>query len=151
MSIKAKLDVGLKTAMLAGDKHAVDTLRSLKAAILGAEVTAKVRETGLPELEIQKVVQREVKKRKESIEIYRANDRCDMADDEEKEIGVLLGFLPRQLGDGEVSMVIDEVITSLGGDIGVKDMGRVIGAVKAKVGSSADGATLAKLVKEKLK
>jgi uncharacterized protein YqeY len=149
MALKQQIESDLKQALLAGDGVKVTTLRGLKAAILDAEVAAGARAEGLPEAEIEKLIQKEVKKRKESIEIYRANNRGELADAEQSELDLLSGYLPKQLGEDELSSIIDVIITTIGAN-SAKDMGRVIGAVKAQVGSAADGALVAKLAKQKL-
>lgn len=149
MSLKAAIDADLKQALLSGDKPKVTALRSLKAIILDSEVSTGTRETGLPDTEIEKLLQKEIKKRKESLEIYTSNNRPELAEIEQNEINILEVYLPKQLSETELSQIIDQVVVGLG-EVSIKDMGRVIGAVKAKTGSSADGAMIANLVKTKL-
>lgn len=138
----------MKAALLGGDRFVGDTLRGLKAAILNEEVAQGKRDEGLSDNEIEQIVAREVKKRHESVKLYEANGRPELAEPEKKEIAVLEKYLPAQLSEAELIMVIDEQITALGADM--SKMGQVIGAVKAKVGTSADGATIASLVKQQL-
>lgn len=107
------------------------------------------REEGLSDSEIEKIIAREVKKRNESIAVYKQNGREDLADNERKEAEVLVKYLPEQLSEDELSKIIDAKISDLGVS-GPQAMGQVIGAVKQQVGTSADGALIAKLVKEKL-
>lgn len=149
MSLKAAIDADLKQALLSGDKPKVTALRSLKAIILDSEVSTGARETGLPDTEIEKLLQKEIKKLKESLEIYISNNRPELAEIEQNEINILGVYLPKQLSEAELSQIIDQVVVGLG-EVSIKDMGRVIGAVKAKTGSSADGAMIANLVKTKL-
>jgi uncharacterized protein YqeY len=149
MALKQQIDSDLKQALLAGHKVKVTALRGLKAVILDAEVTAGSRDTGLADDEIEKLVQREVKKRKESADIYRANGRDELAEVEEAEVDMFSAYSPKQLSEGELDGIIDVVISTTGAE-SVKDMGKVIGAVKAQVGNAADGALVAKLVKQKL-
>ena len=97
------------------------------------------REDGLDDAEIEKVVAREVKKRVESADLYLKNDRAELAEPEEKEAEILREFLPEQLGEAEISKIVEEVIAGMD-DVSIQKMGQVIGAVKSKVGNAADGA-----------
>ena len=92
---------------------------------------------------------REVKKRLESAELYRANGRAELAEPEEQEAAILQEFLPRQLTSDEVQALVDEVISTMDG-VSMQQMGQVIGAVKAKADSAADGALVARIVKQTL-
>jgi len=148
-TLKQRIDDEAKTALLGGDRFRGDTLRNLKAAILNEEVALMKREEGLSDAEVENLIAGEVKKRQESATIYRQNERNDLAETEEQELAILQEFLPEQLDEAEVSQLIDEVISEIGAT-SAKQMGQVIGAVKAKVGNSAEGAVIARLVKEKL-
>jgi uncharacterized protein YqeY len=149
MALKERIADEMKAALLGGNRFAGETLRNLKAAILNEEVAQGKRESGLSDEEIEKVIAREVKKRTESAKLYRENDRPDLAEPEEQEIEVLSAYLPAQLGDDELRVVIQQKIAELGAD-GPQMMGQVIGAVKATVGNTADGAVIAQLVKQEL-
>lgn len=147
--MKDKINQDLKKAMLAHDEVATTALRGLKGAILEVEVAEGKRKAGLTDQEIEKVLQREIKKRKESLEIYLANNRGELAEKEQAEIDIYSGYLPRQMTDQEILAVIDEVIADNADE--VTNMGKVIGSVKAIISSRADGGRIAKLVQEKLK
>jgi uncharacterized protein YqeY len=149
MALKERLNDDLKAALLGGNRFAADTLRNLKAAILNEEVAQNRRDEGLNDTEIEGVIAREVKKRRESIVLYEQNERTDLAENEQAEIDVLSVYLPEQLSDDEIQTTIDEIVTTLG-VTGPQAMGQVIGAVKSKLGSAADGATIARLVKSTL-
>ena len=149
MNLKEKINENLKKAMLAKDEARVTTLRGLKSAILDVEVATNMREQGLPDDEIEKIVARELKKRKESYEIYTNNGRNDLADAEKYEIEVLNEYLPKQLSEDELREKIEEIVAGLDDGIPI-NMGMLIGKVKNSVGSAADGAMIAKLVKEKI-
>ena len=149
MSLKVAIDADLKEALLGGAKEKATVLRGLKAAILDVEVATSTREVGLPDAEIEKLIAKEVKKRRESIALYESNSRPELAATEKAEITILEVYLPAQLTEEEVSALIDQAITSTGATT-AKDMGRVIGAVKSQTGNSADGALIARLVKQKL-
>jgi uncharacterized protein YqeY len=139
----------LKAALLGGDRFKGDVLRNLKAAVLNEEVALGKRDEGLADEEIEKVIAREVKKRHESIKLYEANNRPELAEDEKAELAVLEKYLPQQLTESEIVSVVDETIEDMGA-VGMQAMGIVIKAVKEKVGNTADGAILARVVKEKL-
>ena len=149
MALKARIDAELKTALLGGDKFAAQVLRGLKAAILNEEVAAGKRDEGLDDGSIEQVVAREIKKRNESATLYEQNDRAEAAADERKEAELLSAYLPAQLSEDELKTIIDAAIATIGAS-SPADMGKVIGAVKAKVGTTADGATIAGLVKQAL-
>lgn len=139
----------MKTALLSGDRFVGDTLRNLKAAILNEEVAQGKRDEGLSDTDIEKIIAREVKKRQESAAIYDQNNRQDAADQERREIVVIEKYLPEQLSEAELQTVVDAKVAELGAT-DMKMMGQVIGAVKADVGNTADGATVSRLVKQAL-
>ncbi|MDO5343757.1 MAG: GatB/YqeY domain-containing protein [Candidatus Saccharibacteria bacterium] len=148
-ALKQRISDEMKAALLGGDRFRGDVLRNLKAALLNEEVAAGKRDEGLSDAEVEKVLAREVKKRLESAALYRQNGRDELAEPEEQEAAILQEFLPEQLSEAEVRTVVAEVVGSMG-DVTVQQMGQVIGAVKAKVGNAADGALVAKIVKETL-
>lgn len=149
MALSAQIQDDMKAALLGGDRFVGDTLRNLKAAILNEEVAQGKRDEGLSDEEIEKVIAREVKKRKESITVYEANGRPELAETEKKEAEILSRYLPEQLGEDEIRAIVTAKITELG-VTDAKGMGQVIGAVKQQVGNTADGALLARIVKESL-
>ena len=149
MALKQRIDDDLKAALLGGDRFAAQTLRGLKAAVLNEEVALGRREEGLNDEEVEKIIAKEVKKRKESVALYEQNDRPELAEDEKKEASILSVYLPQQLGEDEIKKIITDTISELGVS-GPQAMGQVIGAVKSQVGNTADGATVARLVKEAL-
>lgn len=149
MSLKTQLDNDIKTALLGGDRFRGEVLRNLKAAVLNEEVAKGLREEGLPDVAIEQVIAKEVKKRADSIEQYIAAERPELADNERNEMNILAEYLPEQLSEGDINKVVIETIKELGVS-GPQAMGQVIGAVKAKLGSAADGGTIARLVKDAL-
>ncbi len=146
-SLKQQIADDMKTALLGGDRFRGEVLRGLKAAILNEEVALVKRDEGLSDEEVEKVIAREVKKRRESASLYRQNDRDDLAETEEQELEVLETYLPEQLSEDEIRLMANEVIDNMA-DVAPQQMGQVIGALKAKIGNSADGALIAKIVKE---
>lgn len=149
MALKARIDGDLKAALLGGDRFGAQVLRGLKAAILNDEVAAGKRDEGLPDEDIEKVVAREIKKRNESAELYEQNGRAEQAADERREAEILGVYLPEQLSESDIVAIVDQTIAEMGA-VGMQQMGMVIGVVKQKVGNTADGATLARIVKDKL-
>jgi len=149
MALKTRINDDLKAALLGGDRFAAETLRGLKAAILNEEVAKSKRDEGLSDEEIEQVLAREVKKRLESAALYEQNNREDSAESERREAEIFRQYLPKQLSEAELKTVVDAKVAELGAE-DMKMMGQVISAVKQDVGNTADGAMIAKLVKEKL-
>ncbi len=149
MALKAQLDNDIKTALLGGDRFRADVLRGLKAVILNEEVAKGLRETGLDDASIEQLIAREVKKRVDSAQQYEAAGRPELAETEKNEITILEVYLPEQLSEEDIKKTVVDIITTLGVS-GPQAMGQVIGAVKGKLGNAADGATVARLVKEAL-
>lgn len=149
MSLKATIESDIKAALLGGDKFKADVLKNLKAAILNEEVALGKRDEGLEDSAVEKVIAREVKKRSESAALYDQAGREELAATERSEAVILEGYLPDQVSEEEITKVIAEVIEKTGAS-GPAAMGQVIGAVKGRFGNSADGAIIAKLVKEAL-
>lgn len=149
MGLKDTIQNDTKTALLGGDRFVGEVLRNLKAAILNEEVAQGKRDEGLSDNEIEKIIAREVKKRKESIAIYEQNGRQDLAEEERKEVEVIAKYLPEQLDEAALREIVKAKVDELGVS-GPQAMGQVIGAVKQQVGNSADGALLARIVKETL-
>ncbi len=147
--LKQRLQDDVKAAMLAGDTLRLETLRGLKSVILYAEVAAVKREEGLGDAEVESLLAKEAKKRQESADLYKQGGANDRADKELSEKAIIEEYLPKQLGEDEVAAVVDEVINEVKPE-GMQQMGQVIGQVKSRLGNSADGALIAKLVKEKL-
>ncbi len=147
--LKRRLEADVKTAMLAGDSGRLETLRGLKSAILYAEVAQGKRAEGLSEDEITTLFAKEAKKRQESAELYIQGGAQGKADKELAEKAMIEEYLPTQLSEAELSAVVEAVIDQVKPS-SAQQMGQVIGQVKAKVGNTADGSMIAKLVKEKL-
>ena len=149
MVLKQRITDDTKAALLGGDRFVGETLRNLKAAILNEEVASGKRDEGLDDEEIEKVIAREVKKRVESAKLYRDNARPELAEPEEKEAEILKTYLPEQLSEEQIRGLIQQKIAETGAT-GPAAMGQVIGAVKQVAGNTADGALIARIVKEEL-
>ena len=146
--MQEQIDSDLKAALLAGEKEKVETLRGLKSAILNEAIAQGVKDKGLDDEQIQKVLTKEAKKRAEAAELYEQAGESERASKEKTEKGIIDAYLPEQASEEEISKVVDEEIAKLDNP-SMADMGKIIGAVRGKL-AAADGATIAKLVKEKL-
>lgn len=146
MPLKQQLDQDIKTALLAGDKPRAEVLKSLKSAVLYEEVAQKVRDAGLTDEQMLVVFAREAKKRGESADMYKKAGEEQRATTELSEKEIIDAYLPRQLSDHELEAIVTEVLNATPG----ANMGQAIGAVRAKVGQSADGGRIATVVKSKI-
>lgn len=147
--LEAQITQDLKAAMLAGDSKRVETLKMLKSALLYKAVELGARDTGLTDEQAIDVLSKESKKRAEAAEMYEKAGRSEQAASEKAEQEIIAGYLPKQASDEEISSVVDEIIARMDG-VSMQQMGQVIGAVKARLGQTADGSRIASLVKEKL-
>lgn len=149
--LRQKFQDNLKQAMHAKDETAVSTLRLIMAAMKDRDIAARAKGNwdGIAEDEILSMLTSMIKQRQESIKMYEAGKRQDLADREAAEIRVIEGFLPKQLGDDEVKAVIEGVIKSIGAN-GIKDMGKVMAEMKAKYAGQMDFAKASGWVKERL-
>ena len=143
--LKQQINADLKTAMLARNAFETTVLRGLKASILDEEVKLGKREEGLSDAEIETLVAREVKKRKEAASLLDE----ERAENELKEAEILSKYLPEMASEDEIRAAVKAEISAMG-EVSIKQMGAIISKMKAKFGNSADGAVLAKIVKEEL-
>jgi uncharacterized protein YqeY len=146
MALREKLDEDLKSAMRAKDSLRMNTVRALKSAVKYREIELM---KPLDDAGILGVLATEVKRRRDSVEQYRAGNRADLADKEEAEIKILQEFLPQQLTAAEVEAKVIEVIARVGAQ-GPKDMGAVMKALLPDVQGRADGKVVSELVKQRL-
>jgi len=146
---KKKLQEELKQSMLAKDELRTSVLRLLLTSINYLE-TAKggAGYEATPE-DVLSVIQREVKHRRDSIEEYKKADRQELADKEQKELEILQAFLPEQMSESDVQKIIDETLAEIK-PTGVQDMGKVMGALTAKLKGKADMGIVSNLVRQKL-
>lgn len=148
MNLEQKIMAELKTAMLAKDEAALRSLRAVKAAIL----LAKTSEGAGGELKAEdeiKLLQKLVKQRKDSLEIFEQQKRDDLAKKEKEEIAVIEKFLPQQLSPEEIKAELVKIIADTGAS-SPADMGKVMGAATKQLSGRADGKTISALVKELL-
>lgn len=139
----------IKTAMKAKDQERLSVLRMLNAALKNKKIELGNKEE-LGEEDAVAVLKSEIKKRKDSIESYKAGNRQDLVDKEEAEIKVLEEFMPEQMSEDDVRAVVQVVVDELKPN-GPQDFGKVMGASMAKLKNQADGQVVSKAVKELLK
>ncbi|MBP0000586.1 MAG: GatB/YqeY domain-containing protein [Cyanobacteria bacterium SID2] len=150
MSLKDRITEDIKAAMKAKDKVRLETVRSIKKAILEKEVS--VRPQGQEELtEAQEIelLSQLAKQRRDSIEQYKAASRDDLADKESKELEILEEYLPQQLSDAEIEAAVEAAIAKVGAS-SPKDMGKVMGPLMQQMKGRADGKKVQEMVKAKL-
>ena len=141
-TLKERITEDMKAAMRGGDKERLGTIRMLQAAIKQREVDERIT---LDDAQVLAVIEKMVKQRKESITQFEQGGRADLAAKEKAEIEQLQAYLPAQLSDAEVDALIREAIASTGA-ASIKDMGKVMGAVKARAAGRADmGAVSARI------
>lgn len=144
--MEAKLREDLKKAQLLANELQVQTLRLLLSEMKNLQIS---RGQDLTDQDINSVVQKEIKKRKESSRAFRDGNREELAQREEAEAAILATYLPEQMSEKELTQVVENAIKELGAST-IQDIGKVIGQVRAKVGQGADGETISRIVKEKL-
>jgi uncharacterized protein YqeY len=148
MSLEQKIMTDLKTAMLAKDEAALRGLRAIKAAIIIAK-TAEGAKGEISEEEETKLLQKLVKSRKDSLEIFQQQNRPELAKKEEEEIAVIEKFLPKQMSADEVKAALLDIMATVGAS-SPADMGKVMGVATKQLAGKADGKTISALVKELL-
>lgn len=148
MSLEQKIMTELKAAMIAKDEAALRSLRAVKAAILLAK-TSEGAGGELKEEDEIKLLQKLVKSRKDSLEIFQQQNRADLAKKEEEEIAVIEKFLPKQMSPDEIKAELQKIIADTGAS-SPADMGKVMGVATKQLAGKADGKTISALVKELL-
>jgi uncharacterized protein len=146
MSLKAQISEDMKNAMRAKDSVRLGAIRLLQAAIKQREVDERVE---LDDAAVVSVIEKMLKQRRDSIAAYESANRTDLADIEKFEVTVLQVYLPQQLTEDEITVIVDKVIAETGAS-GAKDMGKVVGAVRPLVTGKADMAKVSGLIKAKL-
>lgn len=148
MSLEQKIMTELKAAMLAKDEAGLRSLRAIKAAILLAK-TAEGAAGEMKEEDEIKLLQKLVKQRKDSLEIFQQQNRTDLAKKEEEEIAVIEKFLPKQLSAEELKAALAKIIADVGAS-SPADLGKVMGIASKQFAGKADGKTISAMVKELL-
>ncbi|MBP9718188.1 GatB/YqeY domain-containing protein [Candidatus Gracilibacteria bacterium] len=148
MKLKEQLQQDMLTAMKAGEKEKVDVLRMAKAAIMKFEVSGGAKKD-ISDEEVLTIIGKEVKQRKEAAQVYIQGGRKDLADKEESEAAILATYLPAQMSEEEIRVVVAEVIAATGAT-SQKEIGKVMGGLMPKVKGKADGQLVNKIVRELL-
>lgn len=148
MTVKERINSDLKTALLSGDKTLATTLRGLKSVILDAEIAQGKREDGLGDDELIKLLQKEAKKREQSVELYEKGGNREKAQAERAEIAVIDEYLPGQISDEELNKAINQAISEIG-DTSARAMGQIIAKTKQLTKGGADGGRIAAAVKQR--
>ncbi|WGD35315.1 GatB/YqeY domain-containing protein [Olleya sp. YS] len=148
MSLSKDIMTALKEAMKSKNTVALTALRAVKSAILLAQTETGAK-AELTEAEELKILQKQVKQRKDSAAIFLEQGREDLAAPELAEAEVIAQFLPEAMSEEEIAKIVDDVIAKTGAD-GMKDMGKVMGMVSGQLAGKADGKTISTIVKAKL-
>ncbi len=148
MALEQLITADIKTAMLAKDEIGLRSLRAIKAAILLAK-TSEGAGGELKEEDEIKLLQKLVKQRRDSLEIFQQQNRADLAQKEQEEIEVIEKFLPKQLSPEELKSLVAKIITEVGAT-SPADMGKVMGAATKQLAGKADGKAISAAVKELL-
>ena len=144
MSLKEQIKADIKEAMRAKDTARRDTLRNLSAAIKQIEVDERKE---LSDSEVEAILTKYAKQREDAMAQFKEAGRDDLVAKEEAELKIVRAYLPEPLSDEELEAMVKEIIEALGAT-SMKDMGRIMGAIKKKAGSRADGSKVNKIVKE---
>ena len=147
MNIQNLINHDIKQAMLAKDVEKLAALRSVKSAFL-LEASKDGRSDISDEIAL-KIIAKLVKQRKDSAQIYNEQNRLDLEKDELEQLKHLEVYLPKQLSEDEITIIIDTIVDALGA-LSMKDMGRVMSEANKKIGSQADGKMIANIVRNKL-
>ena len=150
MSSLSKLNKELKHAMKAKDSLKLESLRAIKSAVILFKTSSNFKGEDLSIDQEVKLLQRLVKQRKESANIYRNQNRLDLAELEESQATIIQSFLPKQISSEEIEKIIIMIIEDIKAE-SMKDMGKVMGIANKKLSGKADGKTISDIVKNKLK
>ena len=146
MPLKDKLQQDMKDALRGGDKRSLGVIRLILAAIKQREVDERIE---LDDVQVTSVLDKMAKQRRDSLEQYQKAGRDDLADQETFELEILKAYLPEQLGDAEIDVLIDEAIQASGAN-SMKDMGKVMGQLKAKLQGRANMGAVSGRIKDRL-
>ena len=149
MALRDEFTASLKEAMKAGDKLKVSTLRLITSALKDRDIEARGAGKTLADDDILALLQKMVKQRQESFKIYQDAGRSDLAEQEQGEITIIQSYLPQQMDEGEVSSAIDSVIAEIGA-ASIKDMGKVMAALKERFAGRMDFGAASGVIKAKL-
>lgn len=149
MSLEIKINNDIKQAMLAKDKKSLEALRAVKAGLLLIKTGGDINSEEIPESVEMSLLQKLVKQRKESAEMYNAQNRTDLAEDELFQAAIIEKYLPAQISPEEIKGILKEIIAETGAS-SMKDMGKVMGMATQKLAGKADNKTISAIIKELL-
>jgi uncharacterized protein len=148
--LRDDINKALTAAMKAKNERAVSTLRMVNATLKNADIEARGQsKPPLGDAEVLSLLQKMIKQRQESVELYKKGNRADLVKQEEEEIAIISGYLPKQMSEAEMAAAIDAAIKEAGAS-SMKDMGKVIGALRGKYAGQMDMARASAAVKAKL-
>ena len=148
MTLKKKIEDRLNEALKAKDKNTYPTLRLIVSAIKDTEIAGRSKgQNEIKDSDIISLLKKMIKQRNESCEVYKKAGRNELLDNEKKEIDVINIFLPKQLNDEETKKICQETIKSVGAS-SMKDMGKIMGALKSKYADTLDFSKVSKILKE---
>ena len=151
MSLKDKIDTDYKNVLKSKDKIQISTYRLILSGIKDLDISNRSgpNKKNTDDEDIKKLLKKMIKQRSESIDIYKKNNRRDLLEVEEKELEILLGYLPKQLSEEETKKICTQTVSKLGAS-SIKDMGKVMGELKKQYADSLDFAIAGSLLKELL-
>ncbi len=149
MLLKEKIQEDLKGAMIAKNEESLSTIRMLKSALQYFEIQKGGAGYEATDEDVLEVVGREIKKRKEAIEMYEKGGRAELAEKETKELELLKGYLPQQLTEDEIREIVKNAISQTGAS-SIQEMGKVMGAIMPLTKGKADGQIVSQIVRENL-
>ncbi|MDI3468927.1 MAG: Transamidase GatB domain protein [Pseudolabrys sp.] len=147
--LRDDINKALTEAMKARNERAVSTLRMVNSTLKNADIEARTTGKPLGDAEVLTILQKMIKQRQESVELYRKGGRADLVKQEEEEIAIISGYLPKQMPDAEMAAAIDAAIKESAA-AGMKDMGKVIGLLRGRYAGQMDMGKASGLVKAKL-
>ena len=148
--LRDDINKALTEAMKAKDERKVSTLRMVNSSLKNADIEARGGgKQPLGDAELLSLMQKMIKQRQESVELYKKGNRADLVKQEEEEIAIISGYLPKQMSDAEMATAIDAAVKETGAT-GMKDMGKVIGALRGQYAGKMDMGKASAAVKAKL-
>ena len=148
MSLRESIESDYKTALKAKDKNKISTYRLILSGIKDLDINNRsgTEKKETDDEDIKKLLKKMIKQRSESIELYKKNNRKDLQDIEEQEVGVISQYLPKQISEEDTKKICEEVINSTGAN-SIKDMGKVMGALKSKHADTLDFSKVSGIIK----
>ena len=149
MELEKIINNDLKEAMLAKDRRKLEAIRAIKAALLLEKTGGDVSTSEIPEAVELKMLQKLVKQRKESAQIYKEQGRPELAEEEEYQASIIEQYLPKQMSEEEIKAAVEKIVAELGAST-MKDMGRVMGTASKQLAGKADNKIISQIVRSLL-